>query len=203
MNEEQTPDGKKRSGRDRRRLFDVYRLDDQGAYRLADQGKEKRSGTERRAQEEKRVGWHRVSKWGSAPDSIRLLESKTISVSIGRDPREVYEFVSDPANLPEWAAGLGSSIEEINEEGNASTRQGTAKIRFVDRNNFGVLDHYVTPTPGAEVYVPMRVVPNADGAELLFTLFRLPGVTDEKFEQDKTLVLTDLMALKHLLERNK
>ena len=203
MNEEQTPNGKKRSGRDRRRLFDVYRLDDQGVYRLADQGKERRSGTERRAQREKRVGWHRVSKWGSAPDSIRLLQSKTISVSIGRDPREVYEFVSDPANLPKWAAGLGSSIEEINEEGIASTPQEPVKIRFVDRNHFGVLDHYVTPAPGVEVYVPMRVVPNADGTELIFTLFRLPGMTDEKFARHTTLVLTDLMALKNLLERNK
>jgi hypothetical protein len=49
----------------------------------------------------------------------------------------------------------------------------------------------------------MRVVPNADGTELIFTLFRLPGMTDEKFEQDAKLVLTDLMALKNLLERNK
>jgi len=203
MDEEKTPNGMKRSGRDRRRLFDVYLLDDQGAYRLADQGKEKRSGTERRAQGEKRVGWHRVSKWGSAPDSIPLLKSKTISVSIYRDPRDVYEFVSDPANLPKWAAGLGSSIEKINDQWIASTPQGPAKIKFVDRNNFGVLDHYVTPAPGTKVYVPMRVVPNADGTELIFTLFRLPGMTDEKFAQDTMLVLTDLMALKNLLERNK
>jgi hypothetical protein len=203
MNEEKNPSAKKRSGRDRRKLFDVYLLDDQGTYRPADQGNEKRSGTERRAQGEKRVGWHRVSKWGSAPDSIRLLESKTISVSIGRDPREVYEFVSNPMNLPKWASGLGSSIEKIDDEWIASTPQGPAKIRFVDRNHFGVLDHYLTPAPGVEVYVPMRVVPNADGTDLIFTLFRLPGMTDEKFEQDAKLVLTDLMALKNLLETNK
>ena len=203
MSEEKNPTDKKRSGRDRRKLFDVYLLDAQGAYRLADQGNERRSGTERRAQGEKRVGWHRVSKWGSAPDSIPLLKSKTISVSIYRDPRDVYEFVSDPANLPKWAAGLGSSIEKINDQWIASTPQGPAKIRFVDRNHFGVLDHYVTSAPGTKVYVPMRVVPNADGTELIFTLFRLPGMTDEKFAQDTMLVLTDLMALKNLLERNK
>ena len=54
MNEEKNPSGKKRSGRDRRKLFDVYLLDHQGAYRLADQENKKGSGTERRAKGEKR-----------------------------------------------------------------------------------------------------------------------------------------------------
>jgi hypothetical protein len=29
-----------------------------------------------------------------------------LSVSIARRPAEVYEFTSDPRNLPRWAAGL-------------------------------------------------------------------------------------------------
>jgi uncharacterized protein YndB with AHSA1/START domain len=29
-----------------------------------------------------------------------------ISVDIARRPAEVYEFASDPRNLPRWAAGL-------------------------------------------------------------------------------------------------
>ena len=32
-----------------------------------------------------------------------------VSVSIGRRPAEVYEFASDPRNLPRWAAGLARS----------------------------------------------------------------------------------------------
>jgi len=54
MNEEKNLSGKNRSGRDRRKLFNVYLLDDQGAYHLADQGNEKRSATERRDKGEKR-----------------------------------------------------------------------------------------------------------------------------------------------------
>jgi uncharacterized protein YndB with AHSA1/START domain len=34
-----------------------------------------------------------------------MLESRTLSVSIGRHPGKVYEFVSDPENLPKWAKG--------------------------------------------------------------------------------------------------
>src|SRR5688572_32617971 len=32
-----------------------------------------------------------------------------VSVSIARRPGEVYEFASDPRNLPAWAAGLARS----------------------------------------------------------------------------------------------
>ncbi len=39
-----------------------------------------------------------------------------------------------------------------------------------------------------EVVVPMRVVPNGSGSEVLFTLFQLPDVSDEKCAEDIGLV---------------
>jgi hypothetical protein len=38
-----------------------------------------------------------------------------ISIYIARRPPEVYEFASDPRNLPRWAAGLARS--EVRKEG--------------------------------------------------------------------------------------
>lgn len=128
-----------------------------------------------------------------------LLESKTISVSIERSPKDVYDFVSNPANLPKWASGLGASVESIAGEWIARAPQGPVKFRFVERNDFGVLDHYVSPTPGVEVYIPMRVVANGAGSELVFTLFRQPGMSDAKFQEDAEWVQRDLNALKKLL----
>jgi hypothetical protein len=63
------------------------------------------------------------------------------------------------------------------------------------------LDHTVIPAPGVEIYVPLRVVANGDaGSEVLFTLFRQPGMSDEKFAADAKWVLSDLQKLKALLE---
>jgi hypothetical protein len=129
-------------------------------------------------------------------------ESRTINVTIERDPQYVYEFVSAPANLPKWASGLSTSIEEVNGEWLAETPQGPAKFRFVEHNNFGVLDHFVNAARGPEVYIPMRVVPNASGSELIFTVFRLPDVSEEQFERDIEWVQRDLNALKTFLERD-
>lgn len=130
-----------------------------------------------------------------------LFETRIISVSIARGPREVYDFVSNPANLPRWASGIGSSIEQVKGEWVAQTPNGPVKVRFAPRNDLGVLDHYVTIAPGVEICVPMRVVPNGNGSELMFTLFQQPDMTDEKFREDAEWVLRDLTRLKDLLEK--
>lgn len=103
--------------------------------------------------------------------------ARTLSVSLARSPADVYAFVSDPTNLPRWAAGLDPSLP----------------IRFAEKNAFGVLDHWVTLPDGAVVYVPVRVIANAEGSELLFTLFDAPA-------DDVATVERDLQALKTLLE---
>jgi len=92
-----------------------------------------------------------------------ILRSKIISVSINRPAQEVYAFASDPANLPRWASGLGTSIANVNGEWIAQTPQGPVKIRFAPRNDLGVLDHYVTLPTGVEIYIPCASSPT--GAE--------------------------------------
>jgi hypothetical protein len=63
-----------------------------------------------------------------------------------------------------------------------------------------VLDHYVNPAPEIEVYVPMRVLPNGSGSEVIFTLFQLSDMSDERFAEDVEMVERDLKTLKNVLE---
>ena len=126
--------------------------------------------------------------------------SRTIGIAIERPPGDVYEFASQPENLPKWAAGLGTSGERSGDEWVAQTNLGTIRVRFVARNDFGVLDHIVTLPDGQEIYNPMRVAPNGTGSELSFTLYRLPGVADAQYEADAAQVRRDLETLKRLLE---
>jgi hypothetical protein len=130
-----------------------------------------------------------------------MLASRTLSISIERHPNKVYEFVSNPENIPKWAKGLGKSVRKQGTYWIVDTPQGPMKFRFVERNNFGVLDHYVTTASGIDVYVPMRVLANGTGSEVLFTVFRLPDMTDEKYAEDMKLVEQDLQILKDLLEK--
>jgi hypothetical protein len=126
--------------------------------------------------------------------------SRHISERIGRAPAEVYEYASDPANLPHWAPGLGTSVEEAGGQWFVHTPEGRAGFAFAARNDYGVLDHHVWLPSGEIIYVPMRVIADGNGSEVVFTLRRRPGMTDEEFARDADLVAADLARLRQLLE---
>jgi hypothetical protein len=127
-------------------------------------------------------------------------EARNISISIDRDWRQVYEFAHLPGNFPRWASGLASSLHQDGDDWVADTPEGEARVQFTPRNDFGVLDHFVTFATGVQIYVPLRVVANGTGSEVTFTLFLLPGMTDDVVEGDAELISKDLEALKRLLE---
>lgn len=132
---------------------------------------------------------------------MALHESRTVTVSIDRDWREVYDFASIPENFQRWAAGLGVRFEKSGEDWIAESPEGSAIcIRFSPPNDFGVLDHIVI-AEGRGTRNAMRVIANGTGAEVMFTLLRAPEMTEDAFEADAAAVARDLNALKTLLER--
>jgi len=129
-------------------------------------------------------------------------ESRHLSVYIDRPMTEVYAFASNPANLPRWAAGLGSSVVREKQNWFVETPQGRVQVTFAPDNEYGVLDHEVVTPSGDTVYVPLRAIRDGNGCEVVFTLRRLPGMTDPEFERDTALVTGDLALLKDVLERS-
>ncbi|MDX1891038.1 SRPBCC family protein [Mycolicibacterium sp. 050158] len=117
--------------------------------------------------------------------------SRHVSRWVDADATTVYAFASDPANLSRWAAGL------------ADPALGAVGVEFAPANAFGVLDHVVQLPSGERVYNPMRVTAagmDEPGCEVVFTLRRQPGVTDEAFQADVAAVSADLDALRRLIE---
>lgn len=123
-----------------------------------------------------------------------------MNTSINSNPQIVYDFVSNLENLPRWASNTFPSIKEVNGEWVVNTSQGQNKVMLAERNNFGILDHYVKLTSGVEVYVPMRVVKNGDGSEIMLTVFQTPEMTDERYAEDIKTVEKDLNHLKTIIE---
>jgi len=127
-------------------------------------------------------------------------ESRKLSVSIDRPAAEAYEFLSAPENFARWASGLGGTLRPRGDDWVADTPEGPAMVRLSERNSYGVLDHQVRLPRGAPIYVPLRVIAQGDGCELVLTLFRRPEMSDEKFAADAEWVMRDLQAAKRILE---
>ncbi len=129
------------------------------------------------------------------------MQAQTISVFIEMPWKEVYEAIWRPEVFPRWATGL-SAAGLHNDNGVWRAKGpggGDVILRFTPQNAFGVMDHTVCLRSGAEIHVPMRVVANGDGAEVMLTLFRQPGVSVEAFEHDANWVRRDLAQLRDML----
>jgi ketosteroid isomerase-like protein len=126
-----------------------------------------------------------------------------IAISIHAPSDRVYAFVLNAENMPKWMTSFVRSVRKNEGKWSAETAAGRMEFRFVPRNEFGVLDHWVRLPSGAEILNPMRVIPNGDGCEVMFTLFQLPETTDEAFAEDIGKVAHDLQTLKEVLEQNR
>ena len=128
-------------------------------------------------------------------------KSRHISISINNSVDEVYAFASNPENLPKWAAGISGSVKNVNGDWIAESPMGRVKVKFADKNRFGILDHDVTLPSGETFYNPMRVFPNKDRSELIFTLYQRSGMSDKDFKNDEEQIKEDLEKLKSLVEK--
>ncbi len=128
------------------------------------------------------------------------MRSRHLSSIILCSPERVYTFAANPDNLTKWASGLvQSNVTHDGELLYVESPEGRTTIRFVGRNDLGVLDHDVTLPSGVVTNNPLRVIAHPEGAEVVFTLRQLE-LSDTEFDRDTAMVEADLRRLKELLE---
>ncbi|WP_271396276.1 SRPBCC family protein [Neomicrococcus lactis] len=134
-----------------------------------------------------------------------LYPAQHISIGIDAEPAKVTKFAGNPANLPQWAAGLSTGIRQEGGKWITNSPMGVVEVRFTgpqknDVPEHGILDHDVILPDGTTGHNPLRVLANGTGSEVIFTLYRLPGTSDADLERDADMVREDLARLKQLLE---
>ena len=123
-----------------------------------------------------------------------------ISRRIRCSAQRAYDYARDPLHLPAWAAGLGGSVERVDGQWRVPTPEGDAVVEFVAPNEHLVLDHDVVLPDGTRVHNPMRVLADGDDCEVVFTLRRQLGTTDDEWARDAAAVARDLATLQQVLE---
>lgn len=138
----------------------------------------------------------------TAPENAPLA-SRHVSIWIETSPAVAYAYISDPANLTQWAAGLADGeVRHVNGDWVVSSPMGEVRVEFAPQNTFGVADHTVRLADGRAFYNPLRIIPDGrhdQWCEVMFTVRRLPGVNDGAFEADVAAVAADLDTLREIL----
>jgi len=134
-----------------------------------------------------------------------MRRAHTITVSIAYPYEAAYRFLADPRNYGEWAAVDKDTFRQLeNGDWSAETTFGGLRhFRFTPTNAFGVLDHVVFVPGQPMLWTPMRVTPNQEGTDLVFTFYQRPGVSDAEFASAIEWVTTDFLTLKTLLEARR
>lgn len=127
--------------------------------------------------------------------------SRALSITIDRPARVVYDFVRTPTNLPAWASGLATSVRQEGDHWIGESDFWTMAFAFVPENEYLIADHFVTVPSGEQVLNPVRVIPNDDGADVVFTVIRERNQSADAFEAVLGVVDGDLHRLKAVLEQ--
>jgi hypothetical protein len=131
---------------------------------------------------------------------MSIARAKVVQVAILAPPRELVTFLSDMNNWKSWAPWIRSVKRNSARRWTLDTDVGPMKIRFVESDSLGVLDHEVALASGMIVLNTLRVFPNDSGSELVMVVFRLPEASTEEFEGDVQAVRDDLARLKKAVE---
>ena len=132
---------------------------------------------------------------------MSTLTTQTVSVTIDAAPKQVSADLMNVESHPEWGTEFFS--EGVEDLGDGSWRVnipmmgGNARMRIDGNEALGIIDMYIAPEGvpfGAPL--PVRVVPNGDGSDVLFTLTRLPGQTDEDWQAGIASMQRELTRLK-------
>ncbi|HYD51103.1 MAG TPA: SRPBCC family protein [Gemmatimonadaceae bacterium] len=123
---------------------------------------------------------------------MTLLRSEVVHASIAAPPREVVAFLADVSRWTAWAPWIRFVERTSDRQWMLETDTGRMRLRFVEPNTLGVLDHQVTLDSGLTVFNSMRVLANADGSELVMVLFQQPSTSPTEFERDVQAVRDDV-----------
>lgn len=136
---------------------------------------------------------------------MATIQTRTLTVTIDAPFEAVVKDLADPLAQTEWAteffAGPGIEGADGTVVAQVPMMGGEVVFRVEAVEEHGILDLYLAPT-GAPFGppLPVRVVRNGDGVDVLWTLSRMPGVPDEGWQQGIASMERELQDLRRRFE---
>lgn len=128
-------------------------------------------------------------------------ETATVTMTIDAPPERVIADLADPSSHLEWATEFFSGTAQDQGDGtwqmNVPRMGGPVLMRIGGDTKQGIIDMYLAPV-GARFGppIPVRVVPNGDGSDVLFTLARMPNQSDQEWSEGLESMKRELTNLK-------
>jgi len=112
------------------------------------------------------------------------MHSETVTVVIPTSKSAVFNYIADPANMPEWAIEFCQAIKKENGIYKAVTPMGEMIINIESNEATGVIDVFASTDGKSDFPLATRVLNLPDGqVAYTATFFQESGVPDEVYRQ--------------------
>ena len=130
------------------------------------------------------------------------MRNATVTTVLDAPQREVFAYMADIDNLPEWATEFARELRREGEDYKVVNGLGEFYFAMDADPSSGVIDMYAGPAKDAMAVFPTRVVPLPDGRTAFsFTMFQAPGMPDELFESQHESLKREFANIERLLGR--
>jgi hypothetical protein len=127
-----------------------------------------------------------------------ILRSETRTISIAATPAAVVDVVREPTTLPTWAPDFARAIRPDGDRWLVDNGAAEVSVRFRVSADHGAVDLVTADDPRRGAF--LRVLPNGDGSELLFTLFFPAGTPEPAVVAQMETVEGELATIRTLAE---
>jgi hypothetical protein len=111
------------------------------------------------------------------------MNHRTITATFDAPRDEVFAYVAEIKNLPEWATEFARELKLVDGRHKVVNGLGEFFFEIEADPESGVIDMFAGPSTDGLALFPTRVVPLADGGSAFtFTMFQAPGQPDEQFD---------------------
>jgi hypothetical protein len=112
------------------------------------------------------------------------MRSETVTTVLPASREEVFAYVADIENLPEWATEFARELRRDEDGYVVVNNLGEFRFEIRADRETGVIDMLAGPSADEMSVFPTRVVELGDQATaFIFTMFQTPGMPDELFER--------------------
>ena len=130
------------------------------------------------------------------------MRSATVTTVFDASSSDVFEYLSDVENLPEWATEFARELRREGEDYKVVNGLGEFYFAIEAEPETGVIDMFAGPTKDAMAIFPTRAVPLPDGrTAYTFTMFQGPDMPDELFEAQHASLRREFANIERLLGR--
>jgi len=118
------------------------------------------------------------------------MKSRTVTTVLPAPKAQVFGYLSEIENLPLWATDFARELKVVDGRHKVVNGLGEFFFRIEADERTGVIDMLAGPTETEMALFPTRVVGLPDGrSAFTFTMFQVPGSSDELFESQHASLL--------------